>query len=99
MGITLTVLRETQKAGAIFEVEPTADNEPDARLLGRHMGAHHARKRITIRNGNGRMAQFCRLPGQFMRMRSTAQKTEITGDLKLGITHVSSHCLTRTPHA
>ena len=51
--IGLTILREAQQARAILQIKTRADNELEAQLLGNHMRAHDASKRIAIRDGDG----------------------------------------------
>ena len=52
-GVGWPVGRVDQHAGAIHQVQPTADDQPDAGDLGGLVGAHDAGDRVAIDDGQG----------------------------------------------
>ena len=50
------------------------------------MGAHHARERALVRDGQRRVAQRLRAGDQFFRVRRTRQEAEVAAADKLGVT-------------
>ena len=66
-----------------------------AQVPQRGPGAHHARQRIAIGDGDGVQAQFGGAQDQFLGMRGAGQKGEVRGDAKLGVIgrgHRNSPC-------
>ena len=72
---------QTNEAQVAGQAEPGADHQPDASFLGGDVGAHDAGQRIAIGDGDGRMAEGGGRHDQFLRVRSTAQETEVAGHL------------------
>ena len=77
--------REAQHARTIVEIEPRADDEADARRLGRHMGAHHAGQRVAVGDGERLEAERGGGDRQLVGVRRAAQEAEVRGDLELGV--------------
>ena len=62
-----------------------ADKQPQADLLGRDMGAHHAGQAVAVGDPEGRKAEGGRGGHQLIGMRGGTQKTEVGRGLELGI--------------
>ena len=83
------VLGEGEKARAVAQIETAADDEPEPDLLCRVMGAHDTGKAVVVGDRDRRMTECRRGHHQLVRMRCTAQKREIGGDLQLRVDSLS----------
>src|SRR6516225_11282156 len=82
------VLGEGEKAGAVAQIEAAANDEAEPDLFCRVMGAHDTGKAVAVSDRDRRMTECRRGHHQLVRMRCTAQKREIGGDLKLRVTRL-----------
>ena len=78
-----------EEARAVAQIEAAADDEPDPDLFCRMMRAHDAGKAVAVGDRDRPMAERGRGQHQLVRMRGTAQKREIAGDLQLRVARVS----------
>src|SRR5262245_54308764 len=83
--VSRPVGRIGEQAWRILKIESGADDKFDAGFLGGDMGAHRARKRVAVGDGDGREAQSLRRRHQLLGMRAAGEKGEIGDDLELGV--------------
>ena len=89
--VRLAVLRVAEKAQTILEIEPCADDEAEARLLGCKMRAHGTRQRVAVADRDGLEPQHFCLRHKLLRVRSSAQEGEVARHLQFGVTHRHSY--------
>ena len=78
--------RIDQHGQAVAQIEPAADDQPDAGFLGAVMRAREAGQRVAVGDRDCRQAQQPRLREQFLDMRRAAQERVVRGDLEFGVT-------------
>ncbi len=86
--VGFAVCWKTEKAEAVCQIEPRADDKTQARLLRGNMRAHDTGKRVAICDGDGRKPQRFGLRHELFSVRAAAQKRKIARDLKLRVTHL-----------
>lgn len=69
----------------VIQIEPAADDEPDAMIIGRFISAGNGRKAIAIDDAECLDTEIFCLFEQFITGTCTAQEGEMRGHLKLGI--------------
>ena len=79
------IARINQQARRVQQIEPGADDEFDADLLGGQMAAHDAGKRVAVGDGDGVELKRLGRRHQFLGMGAAAQEGEIGGDVELGV--------------
>ena len=77
VAVRLAVGCEQHQLRPLRDPELGADDELDAVLLRGDVGAHHARKRAFIGDGERSVAQLRRARGKLLRVRGAAQEGEV----------------------
>ncbi len=77
--------RVAQQLRPVLGHQPRADQQPEPRLLGGDVGAHHAGQRVAVGDAERRQAQRLGGQHQLVRVRGGAQEGEVAGDLQLGV--------------
>ncbi len=72
---------------AVLEAELAADDELEAALAGREMGAHGARDRALVGDGQCRITELGGTLDEFLGVRGAAQEAEVGEAVQLGVTH------------
>ena len=83
--ISGAIARKDQQARRILQIEPRADDEFDADLLGGEMTAHDTGKRVDVGDGDGVETKSLGRRHQLLGMGAAAQEGEIGGDFELGV--------------
>ena len=84
-GVGRLVLRETQQADAVLQIQPGADQQLDPGPFGRAVGPDDPGERVAVGHADRAVAQLGRPHHQFLRMRAAAQEAEIRRHLQLGV--------------
>ena len=79
------IARKGQQARGVQQIEPRADDEFDADLLGGQMTAHDTGKRVDVSDGDGVETKSLGRRHQLLGMGAAAQEGEIGGDVELGV--------------
>ena len=73
------------------EHQTTADQQPKALSLGRHMGPHHPGQTVSIRQSDCRQTQSLGRQHQLISMGRPLEKREVAAQVQLGIGQISAH--------
>jgi hypothetical protein len=84
-GIGGPVGGKAQHLRPIARHQAGADDEAQPRLLGRHVGAHHAGQRVAVGDADGGQPQRLGRQHQLVRVRGPAQEAVVGRDPQLGI--------------
>ena len=84
-GIGRLVLRETQQADSVLQIQPGADQQLDPGPFGRAVGPDDPGQRVAVGHADRAVTQFRRPHDQFLRVRAAAQEAEIRRRLQFGI--------------
>ena len=84
-GVGWPIGRVDQHAGAIHQVQPAANDQPDAGDLGGLVGAHDAGDRVAIDDGQGLDPAAGRLVEQVLAGAGPPQEREVRGRLQLDV--------------
>ncbi len=79
------VLRIGDQRGAVHQVEPRPDEQPQPGLLRRDMGAHHAGHRVAVGDADRGQAEEGRLPHQLGGMGRALEEAIVGDAVQLGI--------------
>ena len=79
------VAQVAQDLGPVLRRQAGADEQPQPRLLGRDMGAHHAGQGVAVGDAHGRVAERRGGRDQLLRMRGGAQKAVVGRNRQLGV--------------
>ena len=79
--------RPAQKRGAAGQVEPAADQEPNALGLRRLVRPYDAGQAVAVGDRDAGQAQLAGTRHQLLRVRGTAQEAEVGRGLELGVAH------------
>ncbi len=85
--VALPAGREADQPQTVRERELAADDQREAAVARRGMGAHDAGQRAFVGQRECGVAELPRAPDEFVRMRGTAQEREVAEAVQLGVRH------------
>src|SRR4029077_3785201 len=83
--VDAAILRKGEGARAVAQIETAADDKAEPDLFCRMMRAHDAGEAVAVGDRDRCMTESSRGQHQLVRMRRTAQKREVGGDLQFRV--------------